>query len=109
MAATGLGGVAQVSANGNLGLAVTNNGELFSWGSNVNFSTAQGTDVGNTEVPTQVGSDTNWAIPVAGNGGEGLAIKTDGTLWSWGDNVVFRTGLGTNVGDTEVPTEVDLF
>ncbi|MBW2257436.1 MAG: hypothetical protein JRI25_22950 [Deltaproteobacteria bacterium] len=34
-------------------------------------------------VPTKVGSETDWAH-LSGGGGHYCGIKTDGTLWCWG-------------------------
>lgn len=45
--------------------------------------------------PVQVGSDTNWASVTAASS-QTLAIKSNGTLWGWGNN--FYGSLG--VGDT---------
>jgi alpha-tubulin suppressor-like RCC1 family protein len=46
--------------------------------------------------PVQIGSLTDWAYVFAGYQ-HSHAIKTDGTLWSWGSNNVGRLGDGTLV------------
>jgi alpha-tubulin suppressor-like RCC1 family protein len=53
-----------------------------------------------------VGEDTDWESVAAGDS-HNVAIKTDGSLWAWGDNHHGQTGLGGAVG-TEVltPTRV---
>jgi alpha-tubulin suppressor-like RCC1 family protein len=44
--------------------------------------------------PTQIGTNTNWQCIKTGGGKTCIAIKTDGTLWAWGEN---RDGiLGQN-------------
>jgi alpha-tubulin suppressor-like RCC1 family protein len=43
--------------------------------------------------PLQLGSDTNWA-QLSFSGGHLLAIKTDGSLWSYGSNDHGELGLG---------------
>jgi alpha-tubulin suppressor-like RCC1 family protein len=43
---------------------------------------------------TQIGTDTNWEKIAVGLG-HNLAIKTDGTMWSWGVNNVGQIGNGT--------------
>jgi alpha-tubulin suppressor-like RCC1 family protein len=65
-------------------VAIKQNGTLWVWGSNV----SEGLGVGRTTnsavyVPTQVGRDTTWADAIAVQHVI-LAIKKDGSLWSWG-------------------------
>ena len=86
-------------------MAVKTDGTLWAFGHNGNGRTGLGTVVGNTLVPTQVGVDTDWAFVVAGLE-HTLAIKTTGTLWSFGDNERGETGLGVTIGNTLVPTQV---
>jgi len=47
-------------------------------------------------VPTQIGTDNDWASVHAGHS-HTLAIKTDGTMWSWGDNNRGKLGDGTTI------------
>jgi len=85
-------------------LAVKTDGTLWTWGSNVSGSLGLGTS-GSAyySSPIQVGSLTNWKqVSVVAPGytntsGEGsaLAIKTDGTLWAWGNNTWGQLGNST--------------
>lgn len=45
-----------------------------------------------------------WKIVVAG-GGHSVAIKTDGSLWAWGDNTKGQLGHGTNISKS-TPTKI---
>jgi alpha-tubulin suppressor-like RCC1 family protein len=56
----------------------------------------------------QVGTDNNWTDAIAANSSNVYAIKTDGTLWVWGDCGDARLlGLG-NLGNLGaiIPTQV---
>ena len=74
--------------------ATKTDGTLWSWGTNYHGGLGlnqQGSHPGypnSRSSPTQVGSATDWstATESIGQGGSyvGFAIKTDGTLWSWG-------------------------
>jgi alpha-tubulin suppressor-like RCC1 family protein len=46
--------------------------------------------------PVQVGALTTWSQVAAGNAFS-LAVKTDGTLWGWGDNGQGQLGVGNTV------------
>jgi alpha-tubulin suppressor-like RCC1 family protein len=44
-----------------------------------------------------VGTDTHWASVAAGDT-HTVAVKTDGTLWAWGENWQGELGIGTSAG-----------
>ena len=68
---------------------------LLTWGYNNQGQLALGNQI-NYSSPKQVGSLTNWKqIAGFGNLGAG-AVKTDGTLWTWGDGLFGVLGLGNS-------------
>ena len=75
-------------------LAIKTNGTLWAWGENSEGQLGLGDIISRFSSPVQVGSDTNWSYVDAGNYGSALAIKTDGTLWTWGYNGDGNLGLG---------------
>jgi alpha-tubulin suppressor-like RCC1 family protein len=54
--------------------------------------------------PTQVGTSTNWLISSSDYASS--AIKTDGTLWTWGSNIYGTTGLNMDTGNVNSPTQI---
>jgi len=79
---------AKVSAGGSFTLAVKTDGTLWAWGSNAMGQLGIGNldDSYKTNVPIQVGTETNWAKVFAETSLCAYAIKTNGTLWSWGNS-----------------------
>ena len=74
---------------------IKTNGQLWSWGQNYLGGLGLG-DAGNAfnrSSPVQVGALTNWAKVSQLSSFGALAIKTDGTLWSWGQNNAGQLGL----------------
>jgi alpha-tubulin suppressor-like RCC1 family protein len=88
-------------------MGIRNNGALYAWGG-YNSGGQGGLGLGLTSglrhCPTQVGTDTNWKLVTVGNN-HCLGIKTDGTLWAWGQNDKGQLGLGTTT-DMGYPTQV---
>ena len=87
--------------------AVRTDGTLWTWG--YGGSGELGYTDG-TGIPTQVGFDTDWKSVSAGSyrgGGYTAAIKTSGTLWTWGENSAGQLGLGDKV-NRGIPTQVGI-
>lgn len=93
----------RVSISGDATLALKTDGTLWSWGRNVNWQLGTGQSMPNTNVPIQVGTATNWQSISAG-GVQSTAIKTDGTLWVWGEGF-YGFGDGTNT-PKDIPTQI---
>ena len=67
-------------------LATKTDGTLWSWGVTNDGRLGDGIGSGSYKSsPVQVGSGTTWNLILASEK-NGLATKTDGTLWSWGHN-----------------------
>jgi len=90
-------------------VAIKTNGTLWSWGAGQSgrpLGQNQGSFLGESS-PKQVGTDTTWA-KLAINGSNNsivMAIKTNGTLWSWGRNAIGNLGQN-NVTQYSSPTQV---
>jgi alpha-tubulin suppressor-like RCC1 family protein len=78
---------------------------LFGWGFNGSGRLGLGNTT-NYSSPKQVGNLTDWSI-VSTNGGGlfGAAIKTNGTLWAWGNNGYGQLGQG-NTTNRSSPTQI---
>ena len=70
-------------------IATKTDGTLWGWGNNyigslgLNTATSPST---NFSSPVQVGSDTDWDNVTGLSYSGGMATKTDGSIWMWGDN-----------------------
>ena len=95
-----------VAAGGVSGVALKANGTVWTWGSN--YSGQLGRTTGNYLVPGQVGIDNNWIRIAAGTGGanpigQTLAIKSDGTVWGWGNGIPLGNG---SLGSPGTPLQI---
>jgi alpha-tubulin suppressor-like RCC1 family protein len=99
----------QVAAGAGHTLAIRQDGTLWAWGQNINGQLGLGfTDTSGAIpglVPTQVGTDTNWAEVRAGVA-HSVARKTDGSVWTWGYNPDGELGLGNFTTGPSLPTLV---
>lgn len=79
-------------------------GSLWAWGVNAYDGQLGLDDMVNRSSPVQVGDLTDWA-QVGGYNRGGLAVKTDGTLWTWGNNEFGQRGNGDTTNSSS-PVQV---
>jgi len=85
--------------------AIKTDGTLWTWGFNGNGGLGDGTIGGKSSPVTTVAGGTNWK-QVAGGSYHTAAIKTDGTLWTWGNNPYGALGDNTTVNKSSPVTTV---
>jgi alpha-tubulin suppressor-like RCC1 family protein len=86
----------QVSAGRRSTLAVRTNGTAWAWGYGQFGALGDNTTVNKSSPISIIGGFTNWCQISAGNY-FGLAVQTNGTLWSWGLNDNGQLGDNTTV------------
>jgi alpha-tubulin suppressor-like RCC1 family protein len=86
----------QIAAGGYHSMALRCNGTLWGWGYNSVGRLGDGTTTARSSPVSVVGGFTDWCQVSAGNNFT-LALRTNGTAWSWGYNNCGRLGDGTIV------------
>lgn len=74
--------------------AIKTDGTLWTWGLNTSGQLGDGTTTARSSPGTVAGGGTTWCTVSVFNG-QMAAIKTDGTLWTWGFNQWGQLGDGT--------------
>ncbi len=82
-----------VSAGGDYSVALTCEGNVLTWGSNINGQLGDGT-LNQRTVPGLV-ANFSGAVAIAAGSEHTLALKSDGTVWSWGRNDNGQLGIGS--------------
>lgn len=94
---------ASISAAANNGFfAIKTTGSLWAWGGDVFGNLGLNDDSINRSSPTQIGALTNWASVSSLSEYFSIAVKTDGTLWSWGQND--NGQLGSDIDPATLPS-----
>lgn len=86
----------QASSGDQHSLAITDDGRLLSWGGNTSRQLGDGTSSDFRNTPEPLGIDLDWRTVKAGKS-HSLGIKTNGTLWAWGNNTLGQLGDGSAV------------
>jgi len=84
---------------GDAAMAIRTDGTLWTWSGGPNGELGLNIASAYRSSPTQVGALTDWlnciSAPVSGGGQ--LILKSNGTLWAWGDNRQGQLGDGTAI------------
>ena len=92
--------VVAVSAGADYSMAIRNDGSLWAWGGNWHGQLGDGTTEGR-HTPVKIMdnvmavSTSTFLITFGEGSAHTLAIKSDGSLWAWGDNTFGQLGDGT--------------
>lgn len=109
-----LTGVTAIGTGESHSFAVKSDGTVFAWGDNVFAQLGDGTLDG-TDLPVQVCAPGQTAPctsflggvqAVTGRNGASVAVKSDGTVWTWGNGFSGQAGNGTNTAVNPVPVQV---
>lgn len=87
-------------------IGLTNTGKLFSWGTNNYGQLGIGNFI-NKNTPQLIGTATDWKTFEVGASNV-IALKNNGTLWTWGSGETIGNGTSTNkTTPTQVGTGTD--
>jgi len=89
-------GTPAISLGERHGLILASDGSLWSWGSDFLGWPVLG--LGNVTPQTRlrrIGNENDW-ISISAGSVHNVAIKSDGTLWAWGENLRGQFGVGTS-------------
>lgn len=93
-----LGGVTAVAASTHHSIALTADGRVWSWGSNVNGQLGDCTTANRAQpvtVKTALNSDLTNVIAIAAGSAHSMALTADGDVYTWGGNSFGQLGDGT--------------
>ena len=96
------------SGFGNHTLYVADDGTVRGWGNNSNGQIGNGTS--GTNQITEVTTTTNWSLDaitaIDAGRGHGIALKADGTVWTWGSDTNGELGDDATQANKSTPVQV---
>jgi alpha-tubulin suppressor-like RCC1 family protein len=91
----GLSNVISISAGFTHALAAKSDGTAWAWGNNNAGELGNGTSGDLGDVPVQVLNLSN-VVAVSAGDESSMALRSDGTVWKWGENDYGEMGIGTS-------------
>jgi hypothetical protein len=89
----GLTNIVKIAFGVNHALAIDAQGALWAWGDN-GFGQLGDGDMDGTNVPVRVLGMASPVVNAAGGYYHSVAVKANGTVWAWGNNVSGQLGIG---------------
>jgi RHS repeat-associated protein len=94
-----LNDIVEISCGAYHSLALKNDGSVWSWGYNSQGQLGNASKT-NSSVPIEITALNHDVKLVAAGESHSIAIKNNGTVWSWGYNVYGQLGDGTNISQS---------
>jgi len=104
---SGLSSIVSIASGNNHCMAIDSSGKLYTWGANASGQLGNGTTATKSDGPYTPTGMTSGVMMAAGGALHTLALKSDGTVWAWGDNSSGQLGDGTTANRT-APVQVKL-
>ncbi len=101
---TGLQKVIGLAAGDHHSLALIEDGTVIAWGSNIHGQLGNRTWIKYSSDPIKVENLTK-IVSIATGGEHSIALRSDGTVWTWGRNHACQLGNGQKL-DQNLPTQV---
>ena len=101
---SGISGVSAIAVGDYHSAALKPDGTVWSWGGNLNGQLGDGSNT-DRSTPVQASGLSNVVFVGSTNGNFNTALKSDGTVWTWGYNYYGQLGNGTTV-DSNTPVQV---
>lgn len=96
--------ISSVSANGYFTL-VRASGRVYAWGENLSGQLGLPTTTLYSADPLTVNGISASIRDISAGSAFGLAVDSNGSLWSWGDNGLGQLGIGTKIS-SHIPSKV---
>ena len=101
----GINNVKAVSAGCAHSLALKENGTVWAWGYNVSGGLGDGNAPNNSDVPVKV-KNLGDVVSITAGDDFSVALKRNGTVWTWGQNNAGQLGQGQSGGSNDLPGKV---
>lgn len=102
----GLTDIIAISTRSDHNLALKSDGTVWAWGTNTYGELGDGNVLTTSNIPVQVTGLTD-VISVSAGRNFSLALKSDGTVYSWGNNKNGQLGLGTTYAFFKTPQKIN--
>lgn len=96
----------KVSAGGASSAAIKNDGSLWTWGGNTLGKLGDNSTAAKSSPVSVSGGGSTWEKVSMGSGSHCVAVKVDGTLWTWGSNSLGQLGNGATTASRSSPGTV---
>lgn len=102
--------VVSIATGSGHSLALTEDGQVYGWGSNQDDQLGLGYYAFSIPTPTLLEAPGIFGgkpvVAISAGQDHSLALTSDGRVFAWGSNNSGKTGVGETIGSTALPTEI---